>query len=199
MRPFCKAVSIVLVFILFSACSNKTPEDIAEQYWLAIFDGDYEALQSIVTEDSVAMINTIRIPEPGSQFSLDRVEKIDEGQVDIETTVTLVQGDSITVNNINTVLIKENGQWKVGLRQTRRALYASLLQNSFAEMGDSLQQGAIAVEELGIQLANNLKNELDQGLIEASKEIQEQAQQASEALQEAIEEIEDELIGSPTN
>lgn len=186
-------LTVASMVILLCACTAKEPDDIAKQYWRAMMTGDLEALEAVVTENSLAFIETVRTPEEGSEFSLGEIQRIDDGRIEIDTTVTMVQEGNRTVNHISTVLMKENNAWKVNLPQTRRGLYASLLDNAFSDMGSSLQDGAAALKELSAQFASEVNAEINDDLLDATKALKQQTQQANDTIQRALDDIQKEL------
>ena len=176
-----------LLFLL-SACFGQQPEDVAKRYWNAVIQGDANALHELAATNSQSNVNRISQPDAGSKVGFRETTVEDDGAT-VVTEVHWVDGDTTVDVALQTVLVKEDGSWKVDIVKTRRSLYAGLFNNAFASLSESIEEGATALQHIGEDIADDINREL----LKAGKELQQQTEQASRELQEMLEQLQQEL------
>lgn len=105
-----------LLFLLSGCQAISTPEQVTTEFWQAMADGDIDDARKYATRDT--------------QYLVSKQQNLEDATVKTETA--LINGSNATVatlmkfektenNNIwsfDTVLLKENDQWKVDYQQT---------------------------------------------------------------------------------
>lgn len=131
--------------LLGTACGAAgDPHAVAEAFWTASKDGDMELAKSYVAEGGSASID-----ESGSSigdFSLGETA-IDGDRATVETTMVPAGEQSMELA-FTTVLVQQDGGWKVDLDQTSDEMMKSLFGTTMGglvekmgeAMGDAMQE-----------------------------------------------------------
>ena len=120
------------------ACSGgDDAAQTAEDFWMASKAGDIELAKTYVTEASVGSIK-----EPGeSGSSIGDVSlgelSFDGDQAMVETSL-IASGDEPMTVEFRTILVQEDGRWKVDLDQTTDELMKSMLGVTMGEMAEAM-------------------------------------------------------------
>ncbi len=145
--------------LLGTACGAAgDPHAVAEAFWTASKDGDMELAKSYVAEGGSASID-----ESGSSigdFSLGETA-IDGDRATVETTMVSAGEQSIELA-FTTVLVQQDGGWKVDLDQTSDDMMKSLFGTTMGEltkkmgeaMGDAMGE---AMKGMAEGMAEGLK------------------------------------------
>jgi len=192
------ALAAFLLFgLLLSACARNDPEAVAQQYWDAIITGDEEVARRLIAEGSEPSLSAVIEPGSGSRVEIGRVERSSyagptEGGGDtaeVPTTIHWVDGDESNTFQTETILVFEDGAWKVDPAATRAAFFESVYRSALTGLEAALEESADAFRELGSSLSENMARELSA----ASRELQQQAEQANEEIKKFVEELDEEL------
>lgn len=162
----------ILILISFSllACTESAvdPKTVAQQYWQYLQDGN------LIEAEKLATINSHNdVAEHISRISSITQLENDEAKTIVSTTITTVNPDnnfSIT-QTFDTVLVLQEGQWKVDATQSQIPPAPSAkeqeLKQLAEELSDSMQQNIDSINETmteGMQMLN-------EALREGSKEM----------------------------
>ncbi len=166
-------LTVFLGLMVFMGCGilGSPPDVIAERFWDASMDGDFERAAEYVTASSVSLLerNADNAPEV-EEVALGDV-KVDGDDATIRTTMTAMFNEKPIEVEFDTVLEKEDGRWKVDLRATTGQMISQFIGQSAGEV-----MGQIG-EALGEQM-RGMFDGMMQGLAEGM-------QQAGQALQDA--------------
>ena len=128
--------------LLATACGAADgPHGVAEAFWTASKDGDLELAKSYIAEGGNT---TIKDPsESGSSvvvFSLGETT-IDGKQATVETTIETT-GEQAMELSFNTVLVQQDGGWKVDLDKTTddmmKILFGTTMGGLVEKMGQAM-------------------------------------------------------------
>jgi hypothetical protein len=131
--------ALLAVTIALWGCSaaGSSPEQVAEDFWLASKNGDAERARELVLSTSQAKIKE---PETGKSQVGDYAlgaSQIDGDQATVETTLSGLSGMSRDLS-FNTVLAREDGVWKIDLDATTGAMTKALFGTSMEEMAQQM-------------------------------------------------------------
>lgn len=116
-------VVVLIALILVAGCSKlKTsgPEKVAEKFWSAIKAQDVDEAKKYVTQASLAGLQPEdREDKEPPEITLGKA-KIEGDIAKIPTTMKDKGDDGV---NLQTVLIKEGGEWKVDLEKTMMSMF----------------------------------------------------------------------------
>lgn len=137
---------LVLTFFLWGCSAGRGPEQVAHEFWEASRNGDAELARELVLSTSTAEINEPADGEaPIGHFALGD-SHVDGGEAMVETTIGGLAGLS-TELEFNTVLAREDGEWKVDLDRTSGDMTRALFGTSMQDMAE--QMGAAMAETMG--------------------------------------------------
>lgn len=193
---------IPLAFFLLSftllAC-NKPAEDpkaVADKYWQLIQSGNIAEAEKLVSINSKGVLEQHSIRTDSS----DQL-KNSEAKTIVSTTITTVNPDNnySDIRTFDTVLVLEQGQWKVDVEQSQIPPSASekeqQLQQLSDELSESMKQNMESIDDAmseGMQLLNeamregsqemgesllNLMNELNNSMQESIEKMKERREQ----------------------
>lgn len=166
-----KAVLAVMPTVVV-ACGFLTPgpERVAQDFWDASVDGDFETASEYVTESSRSLMDRAEdAPE---------VEDVELGDAAIEgdratvpTTLTAIINDRPFDLEFETVLEREGRAWKVDLRATSGQMISQVMGGAAGEFMSQIG------ESLGQQMGGMMEG-LMKGLAEGMEEMGKGIQQA---------------------
>lgn len=175
--------------LTLTACSGTGPESIAAQYWDAILDGDEETAKELLADPDQSGPETVIAPGSGSQVSFGEVDMA-ENTARVATLLEWVDEDNTATYPITTVLVQQDGQWRIDAHATRRSLINSVYQSTLTELQKTFEQSAEEFRKLGEQLVEGMEDELS----EAGRVLQENAEQANEELNTFLEKLDEQLV-----
>jgi hypothetical protein len=162
MRYFKFAIVVITLACFLCGCGSDKDESlaVAKDFWKAMKDRDIEKAKTYATSASADAL-TINAEENDQdvEISFGDIE-IKDGKSTIETNMQAVDDDSQMTIPMETVLIKEEGEWKVDVNLTMMSLFGGAM----GAMMESMKEG---MEELGKSMAEEMKasmEELSQGL-----------------------------------
>lgn len=147
---------IFSVFYALAGCSlgQDKPKEVAVKFWEATKSGDPAKIKPFVTQASLAndLMKNQSAQDDQATFILGE-EKIDG---DKATIPTVIQDQNIKFE-LTTVLLKEDGKWKVDVTQTMTSM-----------LGGALGEMMKGIEQIGDQVGK----ELDDALKDFGEQIQ---------------------------
>jgi hypothetical protein len=159
-----KRVAIIFLglAVLFSfGCSNSDESvTVAKNFWKAMEDRDIETARSFATRESAG---SLTINEENADQDVEIIfgeVTTEDGKTMVATTMKTVQDETEMEIPMQTVLVKEEGKWKVDVNLTMMSLFGGAM----GAMMDSMKEG---FEEMGEAMADEMKA----GFEEMSKEL----------------------------
>jgi hypothetical protein len=104
-----------LLFLLSGCQTVSTPEQVTEEFWEAIADDDLDTARKYATRDTQYLVSTQSTLEDAAVKT--ETALINGANATVPTLMTL-KTDSKDVLSFDTVLLRENNQWKVDYQQT---------------------------------------------------------------------------------
>jgi len=179
-------ILFLAISLTTAACAQvaQNPESVASRYWTSLQAGNTDAARQLVSSQSHADFdNNIRHMTPVGQFKLS----------DTHATVTTVlnPGTNATQNQtFDTVLVLENGQWRIDASRTQIPVAASQQKNKLAkDLSSSMQKNMDEMDKAmhdGIKLLNDAlhdgSREMGDSLLKGMKQLNESMQRSIEQL-----------------
>ena len=157
------ALILLSVIVLFSlGCSSGGDESVtvAKNFWKAMEDRDIEKARSYATK---ATANSLNINESEEDQDVEiifgEVTK-EDGKTLVVTTMRTTQDEKTMDIPMKTVLVKEEGEWRVDVDQTMMSLFGGAM----GAMMETMKEG---FEDMGKAMADEMKA----GFEEMSKEL----------------------------
>jgi hypothetical protein len=105
-----------LLFLLSGCQAVSTPEHVTTEFWQAMVDGDIDDARKYATRDTQYLVNR----QQNLEDATVKTEKalINGSNATVATLMTIEKAGNNNVLSFDTVLLKENNQWKVDYQQT---------------------------------------------------------------------------------
>ncbi len=190
-RRYLPMLLLFVAALLLAACAEKTPQEVSEAFWAALISNDADGAVKYSTLGESREYDGFGRNWTGFRVSSGRIViEGDEATVATTLTKTTSAGDETVA--FETILIRQEGTWKVDYARTGREVTSGPLGKLFGQlerMGKSLsaQFGATSdelskeMERMGAQLGA-----LSETLCEQATAI---IEQHGEALRKSIEEL----------
>lgn len=128
-------IGLINLLLLLSGCQTVlTPEQVTQAFWEAMAQGDLETARMHATRESQSLVTRQQNLEEASLQTKPGV--IDGRNAKVATVLTLKKPENNKILTFDTVLLKENDQWKVDYQQTLN----NLLHQPFGEIFKSLRE-----------------------------------------------------------
>ena len=181
-----KALAAICVVVATGGlwgCSNpNTPEAVSEQFWTAVNNRDDNTAMKLATDDSANRV-TARSGEQIENLQIGEVKLLQDGEgALVATSFDTVDGDSRIHRSFDTVLKKQNGEWRVDYSSTAY----SILGSSFRQLGATLS-------ETITEASNDISEAVDDAMEEVAGEMNDALQDTVTELQQAADELREEL------
>lgn len=150
------------------AASGSGPDQVAESFWTAAAAGDGETAMRYVTEASAEHMS-VQEDAAGGEFTLGTAV-VDGERAEVPTTLVTHDNASQMKMDLTTVLVVENGDWKVDFDQTMMSMFGGAMGAMMEGLGDAMQQG---MEQMG--------NAMAEGMEDMAQEMGEEFQDAGTA------------------
>jgi len=129
---------VVAALLLAAGCgTGDGPGAVAEAFWTASKEGDIELAKTYVAEGSKATMNNSGDSQSLGDFSLGEVT-VDGDRATVETNVAAKEMELA----FQTVLIRQEGDWKVDLDATTdemmRSLFGTTMGDFTKKMGEAM-------------------------------------------------------------
>lgn len=178
--------TLILLFCLsLTACqeSANTPKQVSEQYWQAIKYGDIAAAQKLVSQGSQQDFDSYLALPDEDKIPLDEV-LLDDEHARVNTTV-ISKIESRTV--FDTILVLENGQWKIDAAQTLPPSAKKPADED--QLSDALQENLDTMDEALDEGAEMLNEFVQEGSKEMSETLLKGMDKMNDALRDAVEKM----------
>lgn len=189
-----KRLSILaLLALTLSACLHQAddPRDVATQYWQALKNGDSATARSLVAANSLQAFD--------DYMALPQDRRIAIGDVNLgteqTTIITIVYLDSTAPEDFetfDTVLIMEDGKWKIDAERTivpRPPPSEKELDELADQLSDSMQDNIDSLEEAMNEGLKMLNDALREGSRDMGESMLKGMEEMNRALRESIEEM----------
>ena len=153
-----------------SACNQaaKNPKDIANQYWQHIQTGNTAAAEKLATADSQQTISA-------HKQRIANITKLENGETKTtaHTTITTTNPETNHTysQNFETVLVLEQGQWKVDTSATQIPSAPGAQREKFEKLAEELSRSMQKNIESIDEAVNEGMDMLNEKLHESSKEM----------------------------
>lgn len=109
-------IGILSLLFLLSGCQTvSTPEQVTREFWEAMADDDLDTARKYATRDTQYLVSTQSTLEDAAVKT--ETALINGANATVATLMTL-KTDSKDILSFDTVLLRENNQWKVDYQQT---------------------------------------------------------------------------------
>jgi hypothetical protein len=139
-------------------CARDSAIDVAQKFWDAAIDQDIEKARSYATRETA---DVLTIKEDAG----DQEGEVEFGQVTvqhdrtiIETTMRTTSGDSTMSVPLKTVVVQEDGEWKVDVTQTMMSMFGDAMGEMMQGMGEAMEE---AMEEIGKTMMEEMKKGME--------------------------------------
>ena len=143
-----RLLSLPLLFVLATGGCGAAggPESVARNFWDAIMAGDKDTAKKYATKNSMAEME-LEPQQAGEERDVKFGKAVESAdQVSVPTTlVTTANGQEQKVP-LNTILIKEDGDWKVDWNQTLASMLGGMMGEMMKGMSEAMEGMA---EEMG--------------------------------------------------
>lgn len=135
---------------------------VAKGFWDAMNAKDVQAARSFVTKGSA---DKLHIKEEDTTANCKVVFgdiKIEDNKTTIETTMQTNDGTTEFQIQMQTMLVKEEGQWKVDAEQTMMSMFGGAMGEMMKGLGNALEEGfKKGFEEMGKSIAGGMQKGLE--------------------------------------
>jgi hypothetical protein len=122
------------------------PESVASGFWDAIMAGDKETAKKYATKNSIADLE-LEPPAAGETRDIELGKAVEsDAQASIPTTLITRTADQESRVPLNTILIKEDGSWKVDWNQTLASMLGGMMGEMVKGMSEAMKTMS---EEMG--------------------------------------------------
>ena len=157
MRSFKFVVIVIALACFVFGCGSEKDESlaVAKDFWKAMKDRDVEKAKTYATAGSADAL-TINEDEKDQdvEISFGDIE-VKDGKSKIETNMRSIGGDMEMDIPMQTVLVKESGEWKVDVNLTMMSLFGGAM----GAMMETMKEG---MEEMGNAMAEEMKSSMDE-------------------------------------
>ena len=185
-------ILILLTCISLSACqhSSDNPKLVAEKYWQAIKTGDITAAKQFVSSNSQANLDAYLTLPDEEKMPLSNIDLGDE----LATVTTYITDKPTTIDNtesisFETVLVMENGQWKIDASRTQVPAPIKTVEPPKNSLSDSLQENLNTMDDALEEGADILNKLMQEGSKEMSDSLLKGMNKMNDALKEAVEKM----------
>ena len=196
-----------------ASCSHTplTPSQTVQHFWTALINGDLENAKHYSTAESKTIISELQKDFSAASVSFGKVN-ISSNQARIETTLSYKLSDKDTdrssTTTFETVLDKQEENWKVNYVATKKSLEDSKRKKGISKLVDDLQKlgrdvsgkldGVIRnweevtpeikkdLEDLG----NSVQKQLQESIDKHGPEIQKKLQEFTDSIDDALKDLE---------
>lgn len=170
---------VSLAVTVMSGCRmDKTPQEVAQCFWNAMKVQDIENVRKHTTTSTRTLLDSSHEQFKDADVTFGKIV-IDGDITTIDTTLRLPKHGTETSVQFQTVLKKENGEWKVDYAQTKETIKED---QSFSDISKSL-------EELSDKLTEHMNEtlgEIKQKMPEYEEKMRKLGEVASKKMEEAL-------------
>ncbi len=155
-----------MLAIFFSAgCGGSSAADVAERFWKAISKGDIEKAKSCATKDTAASLTI----NNNGQYSNVNYElgssTVENGRTIIATHIVNDANGSKQTIDMKTILVQENGEWKVDIMNTMMSMFGDAVQEMMNGLTETMGK---AMENIGSAVMEGMQKGFEQFSVSSS-------------------------------
>ncbi len=189
---------LLLLSFILSACTQpaEDPKTVADKYWQYMQTGNTSKAEKLASTD-----NRRAVQEHSSRMSSSTQIKNGEATTIVTTTITTIDPDSNYrhTETFNTVLVLQQGQWKVDVNNTQIPPAPSEnekeLQQLTDKLSESMQENIESIDEAmnqGMQMLNEAlrdgSKEMEDSLLQLMNELNDSMQESIDNMKQRREE-----------
>ena len=187
---------VLLASSFLVACQQNTdsPKQVAKKYWQALKSGDTVTTKQLVSKNTQTNLdNYLALPD-NQKMALDEI-KLGEEKTTVHTTITSLtsnasQNQSASHVNFETILILEEGKWRVDASRTQIPVpQKQETPSKDNQLSESLQKNLDSMDEALEEGADMLNEFMQEGSKEMSDSLLKGMNKMNESLREAIEKM----------
>jgi len=135
---------------------------VAKGFWDAMNAKDVQAARSFVTKESADKLQ-IKEKDAAANCKVDFGDiKIEDNKTTIDTTMQTNDGMTEFQVQMQTILVKEEGQWKVDAEQTMMSIFGGAMGEMMKGLGKALEEGfKKGFEDMGKSMAEGMQKGLE--------------------------------------
>src|SRR3989304_5209018 len=135
---------------------------VAKGFWDAMNAKDIQAARSFVTKESADKLQ-IKDKDTTASCKVDFGDiKIEDNKTTIDTTMQTNDGTTEFQVQMQTILLKEEGQWKVDAEQTMMSMFGGAMGEMMKGLGKALEEGfKKGFEGMGKSMAEGMQKGLE--------------------------------------
>lgn len=186
-----RILGLLSVALLLIACEHNTPESVSKRYWEAVIANDQQTIEQTIAKSASPSLSEVIQPSPESSVSFGEAKPgaSTNENATVDTRLHWVEDGETTILQLDTVLVNEDGAWRVDPTATREEFFDSVYRSALTGLEVALQESAEAFREMGNELSESMARELSA----ASRELREQSEQANKEIQAFLESLDEEL------
>lgn len=189
----CKPLFLTLVTFILTACIQpaEDPGTVADKYWQHMQTGNFEEARKLVSTNSLHAFQS----QTNRMNSIAQIHNSTATTI-ISTTITTVDPNSNYSHSetFNTVLILQQGQWKIDLNNSAIPPAPSVkeqdMQQLADELSESMQENIESMDDAVNQGMHMLNEALEDGSKEMGKSLLHLMNELNKSMQESIEKME---------
>ncbi len=170
MTNYQRAFSFLLLSLTLSACTQpaEDPKAVADKYWQYMQNGKLNEAEKLVSADSLHAL-----PEHSKRLDVNTNISPGNATTIVTTTITTIDPDSNYrhTETFNTVLVLQQGQWKVDASQSQIPVALDEKEKQMKKLADELSQSMQKNVESMDDAVNQGMQLLNEALKDGSKEM----------------------------
>lgn len=161
-RIVLSVASLLLIALPLIGCGGKNDQvAVARAFWSALEAHDLETARHYATRETAQSL-TIQEEQEGQEITIvfGEVSREDEKSMVATTITTSNEGIEMSIP-LQTVMVKEEGAWKVDVNQTMMSMLGGAMGAMMEGLTESMKDG---MEELGEAMADQMKASMEEAL-----------------------------------
>lgn len=145
-----------MLLALLSACSGSEDEakSVAQRFWAALEEKNIEKARGYATRETAGSLNEQEDAEDQEiAVAFGDVESKDDAVMVATTLHTFDAGAEMTFE-MQTVLVKEDGTWRVDVNRTMMSMFGGAMGEMMEQMGEAMQE---AMQGMAEELQNGMQ------------------------------------------
>jgi len=135
---------------------------VAKGFWDAMNAKDIQAVKSYVTKESAGKLRVKEKDATGNCKATFGEVKIEDNKTTVDTTMQTYDGTTELEVQMQTILVKEAGQWKVDADQTMMSMFGGAMGEMLKGLGNTMEEGLKkGMVEIGKSLAEGMQKGLE--------------------------------------
>ncbi|NIM19873.1 MAG: hypothetical protein GTO51_06470 [Candidatus Latescibacteria bacterium] len=156
MKKIASVILLAFLIPLIFSCSSGEDESlaVAKAFWQALEDQDIEKARSYATKETAASLKPNDNEEDKDVDIVFGEVTFEDGKSIVETTMRASDDETSMDIPLKTVLVKEEGEWKVDVNLTMMSMFGGAM----GAMMDAMKEG---FEEMGKAMADEMKSSFE--------------------------------------